>query len=131
FTRARRAGLRLWEVLGDPAGDLVDAAEPLARRLEQLCRPRRVALGGGEERRPDLLRHLERGVDELRRVLLVPVPARVRERAEQALRVRVFLRRLAIELLAHGVRETPRPAREDLIRRLGLPLGDRAKQDAN
>ena len=52
--RARRAGLRLRQALGDPAGDLLDRPEPLARRLEQLRRARRVALGGGEQRRADL-----------------------------------------------------------------------------
>ena len=104
-------------------------AEALAGGLEQLRRARRVALGGGEQRGADFLRHLERGVDELRGVLLVAMAARVGERAEQPLRVRVLLRRLAVELLAHGPREPPRPAREDLIGRVGLALGDRAQQD--
>src|SRR5439155_5205148 len=69
------AGLRLRQVLGDPACDLLDLAQPLARRVEELRRTGRVALGGGEQRGTDLLRHLERGVDELRGVLLVPVAA--------------------------------------------------------
>src|SRR4051812_2051288 len=88
---ARRARLRLGEALGDPAGDLLNRAEPFARRLQELGRTRRVPLGRCEQRRADLLRHLERSVDELRGVLFVTVAARVRERAEQALRIRILL----------------------------------------
>ena len=70
--RARaRAGLRLGQHLRDPAGDLLDRPEPFARRFQQLRRKtRRVALRRGEQRCADLTGHLERGVDELRCVLL-------------------------------------------------------------
>ena len=39
------------------------------------------------------------------------------------------LRRLAVERLANRARELPRPAGEDLIGRVGLPVGDRAQHD--
>ena len=55
--------------------DLGERAELLAGAVDQLRRARRVALGRREERDADLERQLERCVDELRRVLLVPVPA--------------------------------------------------------
>src|SRR5581483_2641099 len=106
-------------------------AESLARLLQQLRRPRRVALRGREQRGADLQRLLERGLHELRRVLLVPVPAGVRERAEEALRVRVLRGGASILHLARRAREPPRPAREDLLGRVRLALGDRAQEDAN
>ena len=46
---ARGAGLRLRQALRDPACNLLNRAEPLASRFEQLGRARRVALGGGEK----------------------------------------------------------------------------------
>ena len=72
---------------------------------------------------------LERGLDEPRRVLLVPVAARVRERAEQPLRLRELRARAPVLRLARGAREAPRPAGEDLVGRVDLALADRAQQD--
>ena len=64
-----------------------------SRAASMSCvRARRVALGRGEQRHADRERLLERRLDEPRRVLLVPVPARVRERAEQPLRLRELRR---------------------------------------
>src|SRR5262249_52265819 len=124
----RRARLRRREVVGERGGELLDRAQPLTRVVEQLRRARRVGIGRGDKRGADRERHLEGGAHELRRVLLVPVAAGVRERAEEPLRVRVLLRRLAIERLADGAREAPRPAREDLLRRVRLAVRDRAKK---
>ena len=67
-----------------------------------LRRARRVALGRGEQRRSDGQRQRLRDPDELGDVLLVPVPARVGDRAEQALALRELLARLAVERLAHA-----------------------------
>src|SRR5262249_12090987 len=72
---ARRARLRRGEVVGECTGDLLDRAEPLACVLEQLVRPRCVALGAREQRGADRERHLERGLDELRGIVLVAVAA--------------------------------------------------------
>ena len=59
------------------------------------------------------------------------VPARVRDGAEQPLRLRELLARLPVERLADGARETPRPAAEDLVGRGRLSLADGAQQDAD
>src|SRR5690242_21319891 len=82
---AAARGLRRRQVVGERVGDLLDRAEPLASRVDQLVRARRVALGRSQQRGPDLSRLVERRIDELGRVLLVPVPARVGECAEQPL----------------------------------------------
>ena len=123
--------LRRGEVLRQRERDLLDRAELLASLVEELRRARRVALRRGEERRADRQRQLERGLDELRGVLLVPVAARVRERAEEPLRLRVLRRGAAVLRLARRAREPPRPAREDLLGRVGLLLGDRPEEDAD
>src|SRR5262249_43298785 len=70
-----RVRLRRWQVLGERVRDLAEGADLLARALDQLRRARRVAVGRGEQRDTDPDRELERRVDELRRVLLVAVPA--------------------------------------------------------
>src|SRR3954467_11208726 len=75
-------------VLGGRAGDPRERPEPLACRVDQLRRARRVALGRSEQCGSDGERQVEGRVHELGRVLLVPVPARVCECAEQPLRLR-------------------------------------------
>ena len=129
---AARMRLRRGQVVGERGRDLGDRAELLARRLEvagsrAACspRPRRAA------RRRCAIGSSFAAVDELGRVLLVPVAARVRERAEQPLRLGVLGARLAVEHLAHRAREPPRPAGEDLVGRVGLALADRPQQDAH
>ena len=62
--------------------DLLDRPEPLPRRVDQLVRARRVPLRRGEQRCPTSRDWVERGVDELGRVLLVAVAAGVGERPE-------------------------------------------------
>jgi len=59
----------------------------------------------------------------------VPVAARVRERSEQPFRLRVLRRRPSVLRLARRAGELPRPAREDLLRRVGLLLGDRGAKN--
>src|SRR5690348_4176464 len=81
--RAAAALLRRGEVLGQRERNLLDRAEPLARLVEELRRARRVALRRRQKRGAHRQRQLERSLDELRGVLLVPVPARVGESAEQ------------------------------------------------
>src|SRR4029079_14692030 len=70
-------------------------------------------------------------VHELCCVLLVPVPARVGECAEETLCVRVLLRRLAVELLTDRTRKPPPPTGENLIGSVGLAFAVRAQKDAN
>src|SRR5436305_11460201 len=53
-SRAAARGLRRRQVVGERVRHPLDRAEPLARRVDQLVGTRRVALGGGEQRRPDL-----------------------------------------------------------------------------
>src|SRR5207247_1170294 len=72
--RARRAGLRRGEVVGERTCDLMDRAESLACVAEQPVRPRCIALGAREQRGADRDGHLERCLDELRSVVLVAVP---------------------------------------------------------
>src|SRR5581483_5221050 len=122
---------RLGQVARERGGDLRGRAELLAGRLEELRRPRRVAVGRGEERRRYRERQLAHGDDELRRVLFVAVAARVGERAEQALRLRVLGARLAVERLAGRPREPPRPADEDLLGRVRLAVADRLQEHAD
>src|SRR5581483_9889412 len=123
--------LRRRQVLGERERDLLHRAELLARLVEQLRRARRVPLGRCEQRRADLLRLLERGAHELCRVLLVPMPARVRERAEEPLRLGILARGATVLHLPRRACEPPRPAREDLIRSVRLALCDRAQQHAD
>ncbi|MGH3000866.1 MAG: hypothetical protein ACRDNM_16355, partial [Gaiellaceae bacterium] len=59
------------------------------------------------------------------------MPARVRERTEQALRIRVLGRRATVLHLARRTREAPRPPRKNLVGSVGLAVGDRAQQHAN
>ncbi|OLE01689.1 MAG: hypothetical protein AUG91_00650 [Actinobacteria bacterium 13_1_20CM_4_69_9] len=125
----RELGLR--EVLGERAGDFLHGAQAFPRRFDQLRCARRVALRGGQQRRAHRHRQLESRVDELRGVLLVPVAARVRQRTEQPLGLGELRARTAVLLLARRAREAPRPPREDLVRRVGLPFRDRAQQDAH
>ena len=99
--------------------------------VERPVRARRVALGGREERCADGLRERCRDLHELGDVVLVPMAAGVRDRAEQALRLRELLARLAVEGLADGAREAPRPPPEDLIGSVRLALAERAQEDAD
>ena len=99
------------------------------RPLDQLLRGGRVALGGRQEGDADLDRLLERHVDEARDVLVVPVATRVRDGAEQALRVRELPARPPVLKLPGGAGEPPRPARHDVVGSVDLPLGERAQQD--
>src|ERR671922_219963 len=98
--RAAGGELRLRQVLGQRAGDLLQRAEPFAGGLDQLRRARCVALGRCEQRRTDRQRLLERGVHELRGVLLMPVPARVRESSEQSFGLGELRARAAVLQLA-------------------------------
>src|SRR5204863_6850082 len=98
--------------------------------LDQLRRARCVAIRRREQRDADPDRQLERRVDELRRVLLVPVPAGVRERTEQALRLRELGTDPPVLRLAGRACQLPRPAGEDLLRSVGLPLAERSEEDA-
>src|SRR5207244_12378290 len=75
-----------------------------------------------QQRGADLNRLLERRLHEPRSVLLVPVAARVRERTEEPLRLRILGRRAAILHLARGASKPPRPALEDLIDRKSTRL---------
>ena len=70
-------------------------------------------------------------LDELRDVVLVPVAARVRDRAEQALRLGELGARSPVLHLARRAGELPRPASEDLVGRRGLPLADRPQEDSH
>src|SRR5919198_2586401 len=126
---ARLLGRR--QIVGEGVGDSLQRSELLTRRVDQLIRARGVALGRGEQSHSDLERLLPGRVDQLRRVLLVPMPARVRERAEEPLRLRELRARAAVLHLASRARESPDPAREDLVRRVGLPFADRPEQDAD
>src|SRR5581483_7638408 len=119
----RRAGGRLARLL-------LAAPAPAFARL-QLRRARRVPLCRCEQRRADLLRLLERGAHELCRVLLVPMPARVRERAEEPLRLGILARGATVLHLPRRACEPPRPARENLIRSVRLALCDREQQHAD
>src|SRR5436190_8682492 len=124
--RPAGAGLRRGQVVRERVRDLLDRAEPLARRVDQLVRPRRVALRRGEQRRTDLARLVERRVDELRRVLLVPVAPGVGQRSQEPLGLRELAARPPVLHLARRPREAPRPAREDLLRRVRLVVAQRA-----
>src|SRR5207244_2789642 len=105
--------------------DFLGRAESFARLVDELRRARRVALRGGEECGAHRQRQLERGRYELRGVLLVPVSARVRERAEQALRLRILRRGAPVLHLARSAREAPRPAARDRLERdlARVPVG--------
>src|SRR4051812_21473877 len=129
--RAAAGGLRRRQVVGQRVRDLLDRAEPLAGCVDQLVGARRVALRRGEQRRPDLARLGERDVDELGRVLLVAVAPRVGERSEQALGLRELRARAAVLHLSRRACEPPRPARQDLLRRVGFLVADRAQQRAD
>ena len=59
----------------------------------------------------------------------MPVAARVREGAQEALRLGIDLARLAVLDLARRPGEPPCPTLEDLPRRVRLPVGDGAQQD--
>ena len=59
----------------------------------------------------------------------MPVAARVGDRAEEPLRLGELLARLAVERLADGAREPPRPAAQDLVGRVRLALAERTEQD--
>src|SRR6185437_8740461 len=126
-TPPSRVRLRRREVVGEGGGDLVDRAEALAGGLEVVVRAGRVAVGGGEQGRGGSDRQILGGGGQLDRVLLVPLAARVRERAEQPLGLGVLGAGLAVEHLAHCTRESPGPARQDLVGRVGFPLADRAQ----
>ena len=130
---ARAAGrsLRRGQVVGERVGDLLDRPEPLARGVDQLVGARRVPLGGGEQRGADLARLLERRVDELRGVLLVPVAARVGERAEETLGLRELGAGAPVLNLARRLGEPPGPADEDLLGRVHLAVAQRAEQGAH
>src|SRR5207244_6473583 len=128
---AARAQLRLREIHRQRAGDLLDRAQPLARRIDELGRAGGVSLGGREQRRTDRNRQFERRVDQLRRVLLVPVAAGVRQRTEQPLPLRELRARAPVLHLARGACEAPGPARQDLVRRVGLSFGDRSQENAD
>src|SRR6266550_1567480 len=96
----------------------------LRRRGLRLCR-----LAG---RFPAVLERLfAGGVDELRCVLLVPVSARVCQRAEQAFCLGELGARAAILHLPGCAGESPDPAGEDLLGSVGLFLADRAQEDAD
>src|SRR5207248_3871789 len=113
--RASARLLRRGEVLRQRVRDLVQGAELLAGGIDQLVRARGVALRRGEERGTDLERLLPRRVDELRRVFLVPVAARVGERAQQPLCLRKLGAGPPILDLPRGAGEPPGPAGEDLL----------------
>src|SRR5947208_12636960 len=132
-TPTPRAPARLlWcrQIRREPVRDLLDRAELLAGGVDQLVGAGCVALGRGEQRRADLERLLTGGVDELRCVLLVPVSARVRQRAEQAFCLGELGARAAILHLPGCAGESPDPAGEDLLWSVGLFLADRAQEDA-
>src|SRR3954447_14793261 len=123
---AAGGGLRRGQVVGERVRDLLDRAEPLASRVDQLVRPRGVALRRGEQRRADLARLVECCVDELRRVLLVPVAPGVGQRAQESLGLRELAARAPVLHLARRPREAPCPAREDLLGRVRLVVAQRA-----
>src|SRR5215204_4728002 len=127
---ARATGVRLrrGQVVGERVGDLVDRRDPLAGGLDQLVGARRVALGRREQRDTDLQRLLEGGVDQPGGVLLVTVPARVRKRTQQALRLRELRASPPILRLARGAGELPGPAAEDLLGRVCLALSERPQE---
>src|SRR5204863_8502240 len=70
------------QVLGEPMRHLLQSAELLTGRVDQLVGARRVSLGRREQGRAHLERLLARCIDELGGVLLVPVPTGVGQRAE-------------------------------------------------
>ena len=117
------------QVVGQRVRDRLRVAELLAGAVERVVGARRVALGGGEQRGADLERQRLRHLDELGDVLLVPVAARVRDGAEQPLRLRELGARAPVLHLARRAREPPRPALQDLVGRVRLPLADRAQED--
>ncbi len=129
--RLARRRLRGRQVVGEHGGDLLDLAELLAGAVEQAVRPRRVAVGRREQRGADGQRQRLCDLDEPCHVLLVTVPARVRDGTEQPLRLRELLAGAAILDLAGGARELPRPAGEDLLGRVGLPFAHGAQQRAD
>src|SRR5436190_9760530 len=129
--RAAGVGLRGGQVVGQRIRDLLDRSQAFARGVDQLVRAGRVALGGGQQRGADLARLLEGRVDELRRVLLVPVPAGVRQGPEQAPRLRELAARPAVLHLAGCTREPPGPAGKDLLRRIDLRVAERPQERAH
>src|ERR1043166_113199 len=80
--------LRRGEVVGQGVCDLLDRPEPLPRRVARARGTRGVDLREAQQRSADLAGLLQRCVDELRRVLIVPVAERVGECAEESLRLR-------------------------------------------
>src|SRR5262249_3412199 len=129
--RAPARLLRGRQVLCKRVRDLLQRAEVLAGGVDQLVGAGGVALCGGEQGRSYLERLLAGRIDQLRRVLLVPVPAGGGERAEQALGLGELCARPAVLNLAGGPCEPPDPTGENLLGSVGLALADRAQQDAN
>ena len=106
--RLARGLLRSGEVVGERVGDLLHGADPLANAVDQALRGRRVRLCRREQRSGDVRRLLEGDVDEPRGVLLVPVAAGVRERAEEPLGLREVGARAAVLQLARCPGEAAR-----------------------
>src|SRR6185312_1939962 len=123
--------LRRGKVVRERVRDLLDRSQPLAHAVDELLCGRRVGLCGGEQGDSNVDRLLERDVDEPGGVFLVPVTAGVRQGPEKAFRLRQIRARAAVLQLARCAGEAPRPAGEDLLRRIHLPLADRAEEDAD
>src|SRR4051812_11676895 len=119
---ARRVRLGRRQIVGERVRNLGDRAELLAGGLERGVRARRVALGRGQKCAGDADRQVLRRLAELRGVLLVPLAARVGKGAEKSFRLGELRRRLPVEHLPDGAGEAPRPARENLVGRVGLAL---------
>src|SRR6185503_11314357 len=94
--------LRRGKALRERGCDLRDRPELLTRAVERAVRARRVALGRREQGGADGRRQRRRDPDELRDVVLVTVPTRVRHGAEEPFGLRELLARLAVEGLANG-----------------------------
>ncbi len=129
--RLARGRLRRRQVVGERVRDLGDLPELLAGAVEGVVRPRRVALGRGEECRTHFERERLRDLDQLAHVVLVPVAARVGDGAEQPLRLRELRAGTTVLHLPRRLGQLPRPPLQDLIRGVCLAVADRAEEDAD